>query len=360
MGVPRLRGPTGAIAAYGCYEYKCPVISLHFVAFLAVLTAANIIAAEFPGKEWPTATPVEMGLDETKLIEARDYALTADGSGCVIYKSKLVMSWGDPTQRYDLKSTSKSIGGTLLGITLKDEKVRLDDPAAKYHPTFGVPPETNAQTGWLGEITLSMLANQTAGFEKPGGYEPLVFEPGTKWHYSDGGPNWLAECLTLVYGGDLNEIMFERVFTPIGITPADVVWRLHAYRPHRINGVTRREFGSGFSANVNAMARIGYLYLREGRWNGKEILPSEFIHAIREPDPTLAKLPSHTLSPHGNAAAHYSMLWWNNADGAIAGLPRDAHWAWGLYDSLTVVIPSLDLGGRTGRAGQIVAARQRC
>jgi CubicO group peptidase (beta-lactamase class C family) len=307
------------------------------------LCAGSLIGAEFPAKEWPTATAAEMGLDEAKLIEARDYALSAGGSGHIIYKGKLVMTWGSSTQRYDLKSTSKSIGGTLLGTALKDGKVRLDDPATKYHPTFGVPPETNAQTGWLGKITLRRLANQTAGFEKPAGYEPLLFEPGTKWHYSDGGPNWLAECLTLVYERDLNEIIFERVFTPIGITPADIVWRRHAYRPHQINGVMRREFGSGFSANVNAMARIGYLYLREGRWNGKEILPSEFIYAIREPDPTLAQLPSHSLSPHGNAAGHYSMLWWNNADGMIAGLPRDAHWAWGLYDSLIVVIPSLDL-----------------
>ena len=37
------------------------------------------------------------------------------------------------------------------------------------------------------------LATQTAGFEKPGGYTKLIFEPGTKWFYSDGGPNWLAE-----------------------------------------------------------------------------------------------------------------------------------------------------------------------
>ena len=310
---------------------------------LLSLCAISLIAAEFPGKEWPTATPAEMGLEAGKLEQAREYALTAEGSGYIIYRGKLVMSWGSATERYDLKSTSKSIGGTLLGIALKDGKLRLDDPAGKYHPTFGVPPEANAQTGWLRKITLRMLANQTGGFEKPGGYEPLLFEPGTKWHYSDGGPNWLAECLTLIYGRDLNDVMFERVFTPIGITPADIVWRRNAFRPHQINDVMRREFGSGFSANVNAMARIGYLYLREGRWNDIEVLPLAFIHAIREPDPALAKLPSHTLTPHGNATAHYSMLWWNNADGTIAGLPRDAHWSWGLYDSLIVVIPSLDM-----------------
>jgi len=303
----------------------------------------NLLAAEWPGNAWPEATPSELGLDVTRLEEARDYALRAEGTGYIIHKGKLVMSWGDPTQRYDLKSSSKAIGGTLLGIALKDGKVRLDDPAKRFHPTFGVPPESNAASGWLDKITLRMLANQTAGFAKPGGYEPLLFEPGTKWHYSDGGPNWLAECLTLAYGRDLNEVMFERVFTHIGITTSDIVWRKHAYRPALIDGISRREFGSGFGANVNAMARIGYLYLREGRWNEEQILPQTFVRAVRQPDASLAKLPAHDPSIQGQAASHYSMLWWNNADATIAGLPRDAHWAWGLYDSLIVVIPSLDL-----------------
>lgn len=188
-----------------------------------------------------------------------------------------------------------------------------------------------------------MLANQTAGFAKPGGYEPLLFEPGKRWHYSDGGPNWLAECLTLIYKRDLDDLIFERVFTPIGIARADIVWRKNAFRPHLLDGLARREFGSGFGASVNAMARIGYLYLREGRWQNEQILSQEFIRAIRKPDPGLAKLRAHDPTGHGQAASHYSMLWWNNVDGTVAGLPRDAHWSWGLYDSLIVVIPSLDM-----------------
>jgi hypothetical protein len=300
-------------------------------------------AVPWPEEQWPAATPAELGLDETKLTQARDYALTGEGSGCIIIQGKQVMNWGDQTALYDLKSSSKSIGLTVLGLALKDGKVKLDDPAKKHHPTFGVPPETNAQTGWIDKITLRMLANQTACFAKAGGYEPLLFEPGTKWNYSDGGPNWLAECLTLVYGRDLNDILFERVFTPIGINSSDIRWRKHQYRPDLINGIKRREFGSGFSANVQAMSRIGYLYLREGRWNNEQILPREFIEAVRKPPRELAGLPVNDESIHGNASAHYGLLWWNNADGNIAGLPRDAYWSWGLYDSLIVVAPSLDL-----------------
>ncbi|HWB03030.1 MAG TPA: serine hydrolase [Verrucomicrobiales bacterium] len=299
-------------------------------------------AAGWPDGNWPTADPAGLEIDESQLHAARDYALTGGGSGCIIFEGTQILSWGDQAALYDLKSSSKAIGVTALGLALKDGKVKLDDPAVKFHPAFGVPPDANAQTGWLEKITLRHLAAQTAGFEKPGGYTDLLFVPGTKWHYSNGGPNWLAECLTLTYGRDLNEVLFERVFTPIGIAAKDLSWRKNAYRPDLINGIKRREFGSGFSANVQAMSRIGYLYLRDGWWKGEQILTHNFIEAVRQPSPAFADLPAHDKT-HGEAAAHYGLLWWNNADGTLADVPRDAYWSWGLYDSLIVVMPNLDL-----------------
>jgi CubicO group peptidase (beta-lactamase class C family) len=318
---------------------------LHRIVRLFTFIAVGALgrAADWPGDTWPTATPAEAGLDAAKLHAARDYALTGEGSGCIIYRGQLVLRWGDPALLYDLKSSAKAIGVTLLGVALKDGKVRLDDPAVQHHPGFGVPPDSNAATGWVGQITLRMLANQTAGFEKPGGFQPLVFAPGTQWQYSDSGPNWLAECLTLAYGRDLNAVLFERVCAPLGIKPTDLRWRENSFRPKELNGIKRREFGSGFSANVEAMARLGYLYLRDGWWRGELILPPEFIRAVRQPPPGLAQLPVRDAAVHGRASAHYAMLWWNNLDGTIAGLPRDASWSWGLYDSLIVVVPSLDL-----------------
>jgi CubicO group peptidase (beta-lactamase class C family) len=261
----------------------------------------------------------------------------------IVKSGYAVLRWGDQEQRYDLKSTTKSLGATLIGVALLDGKLQLDDPAIKHQPTLGVPPEVNQQTGWLDKITIRHLLTQTAGFQKVGGYTALDFAPGTKWQYSDGGPNWLAECVTLAYGRDCQELMFERVCDPLGIKRSDFVWRKNGYRPAEIDGIPRREFGSGVSANVNALARIGLLYLRGGQWNGKRILPADFVAEARTEAKSIRGLEVAAGDPHTGASDHYGFLFWNNADGALDEVPRDAFWSWGLYDSFIMVIPSLDI-----------------
>jgi CubicO group peptidase (beta-lactamase class C family) len=323
------------------------------IALSSLPASAQAAGAQiWPMPVWKQVSPGEMGMDSELLERARDYALTGGGSGCITRHGRVVMRWGDQKRRFDLKSSTKAIGVTAVGLALKDGKFKgLNEQAKKYHTGLGVPPQSNAGTGWLDKITLFHLATQMAGFGKPGGYEKLLFEPGTKWSYSDGGPNWLAECVTLVYKQDLNTLMFERVFGPIGIKAADLTWRNNAYRAKEINGIKRREFGSGISANVDAMARIGYLYLRRGKWKNKQIIPSRFVDMARTVPRELRGLPVIKPESYFNASDHYGLLWWNNADGTMAKVPRDAYWSWGLYDSLIVVIPSLDIvASRAGKS----------
>jgi CubicO group peptidase (beta-lactamase class C family) len=330
--------------------------------FASILLAGAVTAiaapadTAWPSTEWVRATPAEAGLDETKLTRARDYALTGSGSGYIVRGGKLVLSWGDAERRYDLKSTTKSFGAAALGLAIRDGKARLSDLAREHHPAFGTSPETNSLTGWLDQITLLHLASQTAGFDKPGGYVPLLFKPGTEWSYSDSGPNWLAECLTLAYRRDLDELMFERIFTPLGVRREDLVWRKNQYRPDLIEGIKRREFGAGISANVDAMARFGLLWLRGGEWNGQQILPKDFVDAVRTTAPGVPGLRVRKPEDYGHAAGHYGLLWWNNADETIEGVPIDTYWTWGLYDSLIVVMPTLDIV--VARAGQSWARKK--
>ncbi len=254
---------------------------------------------------------------------------------------------------FDLKSSTKSFGATVLALALEDKKVALDTPVIDCISTYATPPaENKIASTWRQDAKIWNLATHTAGLEKPGGYEPILFAPGKMWSYSDGGPNWLADCLTLAYRRDLEDLLFERVFTPIGISRDDLRWRDNQYRPHEIEGIPRREFGSGVHADVEAMARLGLLYLREGRWGDKQVIPADFIDMARKPYPAIVGLPVNRESEYPAASNHYGLLWWNNADGSLKGVPRDAYWSWGLYDSLIVVIPSLDLVvTRAGKQG---------
>jgi CubicO group peptidase (beta-lactamase class C family) len=294
-----------------------------------------------PGLAQETATYQEVGMDQARLEQARDYALGGGGSGRILRGGKVVLSWGNQATRYDLKSTTKSIGVTALGLTLQDGLVDLADRAADHYASLGIP--GNDRDPRRADIRIWHLATHTAGFDKPGGFEKLLFDPGTAWAYSDGGANWLADCLTATYRQDLNTLLFDRVFSELGITSADLTWRNNAYRSEPIDGVTRREFGSGISANVDAMAKIGLLYLRGGRWGETQVIPESFVAAVGQPWPQIVGLPVLDPVQYPRASDHYGLLWWNNGDGTLANVPTDAYWSWGLYDSLIVVIPSLDI-----------------
>jgi CubicO group peptidase (beta-lactamase class C family) len=300
-------------------------------------------ATLWPSTSWTIATPASQSMDATLLAQARDFALTYGGSGMIVRGGRQVLSWGSVTTRYDVKSSTKSIGSTVLGLAMSDGMLALDDLAQMHLPTVGVPPSTNTSTGWLSGLTLLHLATHTSGFDKPGGYGSLLFEPSAQWAYSDGAANWLADVLTHVYRDDLRNVLFSRVLTPAGLTSADLSWRSNAYRDDLLNGVKRREFGAGITMNANAMARLGYLYLRRGLWTGQRILSDDFVELVQRPDESVVGTPSRDPTNFPLASHHYGVLWWTNADSTLPEVPRDAYWAWGLGDSLIVVIPSLDL-----------------
>lgn len=305
---------------------------------------------------WTSATPEDLGMDAVRLGEARDYALTGGGSGLIVRHGRLVFSWGDIGARYDLKSTTKSIGGIALGLAMDDGLLTLSDPAQTHLPSIGNSPhsaddDANDATGWLDDITVLQLATHTAGFPKGGGYELLVAEPGTTWLYSDGGLNWLADLLTEVYLQDLEEVLTSRVWSVLGLDGNDLRWRDNAFRPEpHPAGIARRELASGIQANANAMARVGLLFLRNGVWsNDQRIFSEEFANVVRTPPPEIALLENAEPTDFPAATENYGVLWWTNTTGLLPDVPTDAYWAWGLGDSLIVVIPSLDLViARTG------------
>jgi len=317
------------------------------------------LAGQTGGKQgdWRMARPEALGLDRERLETASGYASRAGGAGVVIYRGQAVHQWGDVHARHEIKSSTKSIGSLVLGLALRDGKVNLDDRLGRWMPEFLEPAGDSRERDWREQVKLIHLATHTSGLEKPGGFARVGFEPGTRWQYSDGGPNWLADALTRAYRRDLEELLFERVFPWIGVTRDEFQWRGNAYRPPLLDGVARREFGSGVSASADALARIGFLFLRGGGVGNRRVLPSEFVSRLRAVPVGLRDLAVEREELYPRASQHYGLLWWNNADGAIPGAPRDLYWSWGLHDSVIAVIPSLDL--LVTRVGGSLAERGR-
>jgi CubicO group peptidase (beta-lactamase class C family) len=285
----------------------------------------------WPGEDWQTAAPESRGLSGAALDVAAAHAQKyGGGSGCVIRGGYLVKEWGDPKKLADIKSATKgAVGTTVLGLAVDGGLVGLEDLAVKHYPLIGAP-GLGAPRDRLAEITIRHLATMTAGFDD-GRPPKLVYRPGTDGFYSNDCANMLAELLTLRFGEDLAVVLKRAVMDPIGVPAGEWKWRENSYRAKSINGLRSREFASGITITHRALARIGYLYLREGEWNGRRILSREFIRAATRP----TDLP--TFVPY------YAFYWGANGRGTFRDIPVDAYWALGLGDSFVVVCPSLDL-----------------
>ena len=290
-------------------------------------------------------------MDPARTAAAVQYGRDRGGSGIITRWGRQVGSWGDQRAKYDLKSTTKSFGSIIAALAFKDKRITPESLVQPILPELGVPQSTAEKAAWLAGIRVKHLLTHTAGFGKVGGVTDLEFAPGTAWRYSDGGPNWLADLLTVLYQRDLKEILRERILAPMGITGDRLVWRDNRYRPKTLRGIVRREFGSGISTDVDVMARIGLMLLRKGRWVNTPILVKEDVTRATSHRPWITALPCVDDEPCDIPAPNegYGFLFWTNTHGYYMGVPSTAYFAYGLYDSFILVIPSL--GMVVARAG---------
>jgi CubicO group peptidase (beta-lactamase class C family) len=150
---------------------------------------------------------------------------------------------------FKIGSVSKQFIATGIMLLVRDGKVRLDDPLAKYFE--------DAPEAWK-PITVRQLLSHTSGLvrESPGfdglkaqsdadvirqAYEvPLQSAPGEKWAYCNLGYFILAETIHRVSGQPWPQFMAERVFKPLGMTATRTTDTLDIV-PHRANGYLYRD-----------------------------------------------------------------------------------------------------------------------
>jgi CubicO group peptidase (beta-lactamase class C family) len=153
----------------------------------------------------------------------------------------------------------------------------------------------------------------------------LYAAPGRAWDYSDAAFAHLSLIFARVAGQEIGDFMRARVFQPIGIESAG--WDLQGGAGHL---GPHSNAHSGLRLSARDFARLGYLLLHGGEWNGKQIVPKWWID--------LATRKSQDVNPE------YGYTFWVNTDGGLwPHVPKDAFAFMGYATNRCYVVPSLDL-----------------
>ncbi len=351
-------------------------VFLRFVSAVAVAVVALPAIAEqvyFPGVQWESRAPAEVGFDPSVLDAAIRYAQENEApwerdvfrqiqkdvasepypailgetkerggpAGMVVRHGYLIAQWGD-IDRVDMSfSVAKSYLSTVAGLALDSGLIAdVHERVAHYVQDGGFDDSHNRKITW------HMLLNQTSEWEgtlwdKPDvadrrrGYDRKLQAPGAFWEYNDVRVNRLALALLRVYQRPLPEVLREKVMDPIG---ASATWVWLGYRNSYVDVRGKRvqsvsggsHWGGGFWASTRDHARFGYLLLRRGEWNGRRILSEDWVNRATQPT---------------DIAPQYGYLWWlsRSKRGIFPSAPESSFFALGSGGNMIWIAPEYDL-----------------
>jgi CubicO group peptidase (beta-lactamase class C family) len=273
-----------------------------------------------PSADWPVAPPGD-DVDAAALDAAVDalVGLASEDGDCqavlVVHRGTIVAErYGpdtDATSTLQSWSMAKSILHALVGVLAGDG--RLDPDAPVDAPEWRAPGDRRAT------ITVRQLLAMRdgldftedyvdegvsdvmemlwgAGADDVAGYaasRPLAHDPGTHFSYSSGTTNILARHVGGIVGGGaegMAAFMRERLFDPLGMTsPIPKFDAAGTWKASSFCFCTARDF-----------ARFGLLYLRDGVWDGRRILPEGWVDG--------ARTATHLTDTEG-----YGLHWWIDA-----------------------------------------------
>jgi CubicO group peptidase (beta-lactamase class C family) len=148
--------------------------------------------------------------------------------------------------------------------------------------------------------------------------QPMAFEPGKTWEYNSGATQLLSYLLKKATGQEADDFAKRHLFDPLGI---EYAWK------RTPKGLADTE--GGLYLRPRDLAKIGYLFLKDGVWEGQRILPEGWVR-----DSTARKVEL----PSGGA---YGYKWWI-ARRPEAGSP-EAYAASGYGGQLLIVVPAHQL-----------------
>jgi CubicO group peptidase (beta-lactamase class C family) len=242
-------------------------------------------------------------------------------------------------------SMTKSITNALVGILVHQGKLSLQDPAPV--------PEWQTEEDPRKNITIDQLLRMSSGLEFEEEYAtkplsdinnmlfrkgdmaayaasmPLEVNPDEKWSYSSGTSLILSRIIRSLFDQHEDYLSFPRMalFNKIGMRSAVLE-----------TDSSGTFVGSSFCyATARDWARFGLLYLNDGVWEGKRILPEAWVEYTMTPTPK---------APRGRYGAHFHL---NRGqldepqNRLFPNLPSDLYFAYGYQEQYVVIIPSKKL-----------------
>jgi hypothetical protein len=146
--------------------------------------------------------------------------------------------------------------------------------------------------------------------------QPMKTEPGQSFYYNNGGPYVLSALITKLAGQNALDFVKKELFEPLGIS--DVDWG----KPDDQNVINGQ---SHLFLLPQDMAKLGYLNLHNGEWDGKQVISASWVERARK-----------GVVDVGYGGFRYANLWWSLPD-------EGAYLAWGAHDQLIIVIPGADI-----------------
>lgn len=317
--------------------------------FLATTSAALFCApapamAPWPTEDWTESTPEAQGLDRDALIAAFSYGVREGAQALVVTRHGYIVGewyaagWSQETKQLGW-SISKSFTSALVGMLIAAGEIGgINDRAALYLPEW--------RDADHGGVTVANLLSMDSGLKTDGLVDlqlltrsnkssfaislPMEAEPGTHWEYSNAAVQVLGELVHRASGLQPHEYAREHLWNVIGMW--DAHWRL--------DDVGNPWTFGGIHASAREFAKFGYVYLRDGEWDGEQVVPAAWVRASTQSSQPLFRF--------------YGYLWWlNRWSIAMPDVPADAYAAMGAYERRIYVVPSLDIVAvRLGKGNQ--------
>lgn len=301
--------------------------------------------AVFPGVAWERIdTPQSAG------VTARLDALRATLGGgqttgmLVVVSGRALFEYGNTAEVSYIASARKSIVSMLYGKYVTNGRIRLGKTlrALQIDDAGGLLPSER-------EATIADLLAARSGVYHPaanlGDASSLApargsVKHGTYFLYNNWDFNVLGAILERETGRSIYDLFTSDIAVRIGMQ--DWITKPGAYTDFVRNDTGLSQFPAHhFLLSTRDMARVGYLMLRGGEWNGRQIIPAAWVKRSTSPI-TPAREVART--PPFVAGLGYGYLWWVFDSPQYKGTPLEgAYTASGAYGQYITVVPRLDM-----------------